>query len=110
MTGVIKHFEAHKDYIEVEINSNSGAIKTKSTKLASIMTQMFEFSLSSVIPQLLLMINVSAVMEKDQKKQLLGFFNLNNYDNSENIIKMQRDIDSVKAQLHDELQNIKKKR
>lgn len=108
LTGVIKHFEAHKDYIEVEINSNSGAIKTKSTKLASIMTQMFEFSLSSVIPQLLLMINVSAVMEKDQKKQLLGFFNLNNYDNSENIIKMQRDIDSVKAQLHDELQNIKK--
>ncbi|KAL3231594.1 DNA mismatch repair protein MSH3 [Nakaseomyces bracarensis] len=108
MTLLISHFKTHRTYIEDNILSEEGLINKQSTLLSDIISRLFKYANDSTIPELLLMINVSAIMEKDQKKQLLGFFNLNNYDNSENIIRIQRDIDEVKDRLNEELQEIRK--
>ncbi|CCF60325.1 hypothetical protein KAFR_0J02610 [Kazachstania africana CBS 2517] len=108
INGFIDHFKKHSNQINNEICSVNGKIYAQSRILREIFTQIRDIFQSTEIPRLLSMINVIAVMDKDQVTQAVGFFNLNNYDNSEDIIAIQRDIEGVKRDLMDELKNIKR--
>ncbi|CAR28257.1 ZYRO0D17490p [Zygosaccharomyces rouxii] len=102
------HFSAHSVYINSEIRSSNGALYHRSKLLATLFQEMADFLDNSPMPYLMSMINVSAVMEKDMEKHVTGFFNLNNYDNSEVIIQRQREIGAVQDELTEELHRVQK--
>ncbi|SCW00277.1 LAFE_0C00606g1_1 [Lachancea fermentati] len=105
---IAKHFLAHRNYVEDEILSTQGGIFKSSKLLASIFCSLDNRLRNFDIPKLLNMINVVAVLDKDKEKQCIEFFNLNNYDNSEVIIKKLRDIQDIKDDLQKELERIRK--
>lgn len=102
------HFETHFTYLRTQLYSEDGGILKNSILLAKVLKGLLEYSRCMKIPHLLSMINVSAVMEKDVEKQITGFFNLSNYDNSEQIIQRQREIGAVRDELYDELSSIRR--
>lgn len=102
------HFESHSSYINSQIYSEEGRIKKTSNLLSNIFLDIIQLLESINVSNLLSMINVSAAMEKDDKKQVTDFFNLNNYDNSVNIIRIQSNINEIKNELLEELMNIRK--
>lgn len=103
LTSLSEHFHLHSRYIKENFTSEASNIRVKSPYIAEIFSSIDEYFSEPKIPVLLSMINIAAVMDKDVNKQLTEFFNLNNYDNSDNIIKIQREIESVKEELNDEL-------
>ncbi|GAV54252.1 hypothetical protein ZYGR_0AK07540 [Zygosaccharomyces rouxii] len=102
------HFSTHSAYINAEIGSSNSVLHQRSKLLAELLQEMANFLDTSQMPYLMSMINVSAVMEKDMERHVTGFFNLNNYDNSEVIIQRQREIGSVQDELNEELHRIQK--
>lgn len=53
------------------------------------------------------MINVDAALDKNREKNIVEFFNLVNYDTPEVLISKNRDIETVKTELEEELSNIR---
>lgn len=102
------HFSTHCAYINAEIRSSNGVVHRRSKLLSTILQEMADFLENSQIPYLMSMINVSAVMEKNLEAHVTGFFNLNNYDNSEVIIQRQREIGAVQDELTEELHEVQK--
>ncbi|CCE64444.1 hypothetical protein TPHA_0H02400 [Tetrapisispora phaffii CBS 4417] len=101
------HFQVHNEFLSSEVINENGLINKKSPFLFNLFKTINENLLTSRIPELLAMINISAVLDKDPKIQVCEFFNLNNYCNSENMTSIQREIGSIKNELQEELQNIK---
>lgn len=104
----ISHFETHSAFLQRQLSFGDENICKKSKLLTNILSQMVAYSKNSIVTLLLPMINASAVMQKDVEKQIVEFFNLNNYDHSEKIIQRQRHISAVQDELSDELLNIRK--
>ncbi|CAL9733352.1 DNA mismatch repair protein Msh3p [Monosporozyma servazzii] len=108
ISSLSKHFKLHSKYIHECIQLPQGKIQKKSKLLYDLFNDINEYFQLSKPDVLFSMINVSAVLDKDTEKQIIGFFNLNNYDRSKNLIRIQRDIDGIKEDLNNELQNIKR--
>lgn len=102
------HFSTHSAYINAEIRSSNSVVYHRSKLLSNLLLEMANFLGNSQMPYLMSMINVSAVMEKDIERHVTGFFNLNNYDNSELIIQRQREIGTVQDELNEELHKVQK--
>lgn len=107
LSSLSNHFKLHHQYINDSILSKKGQIHKQSTLLYEIFNEINEIFLSNKPDIFLSMINVSAVLDKDSEKQIVEFFNLNNYDRSETLINIQRDIDGVREELKNELKTIK---
>lgn len=104
----VKLFADHYKYLEEHIYSKIGRVATKSMLLTELFKELDTYLKECQIPRLLSMINVAAVMDKNQEAACVEFFNLNNYDNPERIISRQRDIDEVRTELDEELQKIRR--
>ena len=102
-----KHFKLHRKYIDQYVQPPQGKIYRKSKLLYELFNDIDKYFQQNKPDIFFSMMNVSAVLDKDTEKQVIGFFNLNNYDRSENLINIQRDIDGVKEELSNELKNIK---
>lgn len=107
LSSLSNHFKLHHQYINDCIISHEGRIHKQSLLLYEMFNEINELFYSNKPENLLSMINVSAVLDKDNEKQIVGFFNLNNYARSDGLIKIQRDIDEVREELNNELKNIK---
>ncbi|QHS71991.1 mismatch repair protein MSH3 [Saccharomyces paradoxus] len=108
ITSFVDHFKVHQSYLSEHFKSSDGRISKKSSLLFRLFSELNELLSTTQLPHFLTMINVSAVMEKNSDRQVMDFFNLNNYDHSEGIIKIQRDSESVRSQLKEELAEIRK--
>ncbi|SMN18407.1 similar to Saccharomyces cerevisiae YCR092C MSH3 Mismatch repair protein [Maudiozyma saulgeensis] len=103
-----KHFQLHEKYIKENILSESSTVFKNAPLLAHILSSIDQYFSENTLPKLLSMINIDAALDKDKTKQITGFFNLNNYDNSEEILKIQRDIEEIKMELKETLHGIRK--
>ncbi|CAI4058721.1 hypothetical protein SUVZ_03G1420 [Saccharomyces uvarum] len=108
ISSFVDHFKVHQSYLSGQVKSSDGRIFKKSSLLFRLFSELNELLSTTQLPHFLTMINASAVMEKNPDKQIMDFFNLNNYDHSEGIIQIQRDTESVRSQLKDELVEIRK--
>ncbi|CCC70051.1 hypothetical protein NCAS_0D04700 [Naumovozyma castellii] len=108
MCSIGDHFKTHSSYIKEQVLSPDGRINKQSQLLTSILKDIENNYQETHLPQLFAMINVAAVMNKNLENQKTEFFNLNNYDNPDGIIKIQRDIEDVKSDLSAELKHIRK--
>ncbi|CAH1828517.1 AKH_1a_G0006270.mRNA.1.CDS.1 [Saccharomyces cerevisiae] len=108
ITSFVDHFKMHQSYLSEHFKSSDGRIGKQSLLLFKLFSELNELLSTTQLPHFLTMINVSAVMEKNSDKQVMDFFNLNNYDCSEGIIKIQRESESVRSQLKEELAEIRK--
>ncbi|EDO14357.1 hypothetical protein Kpol_183p2 [Vanderwaltozyma polyspora DSM 70294] len=102
------HFQLHSNYLNSQVVSNDGRIHKSSALLTNLLTEITSGLKEINIENILSMINVSSVMEKDTYKQVSEFFNLNYYDHAEEIIKIQGNINEVKNELAEELSSIRK--
>lgn len=101
------HFKLHRSYILDQIYNKEGKISKSSVLLSTVVQSMNEYFQTFKVHQLLSVINVSAVLSSDVETQVTEFFNLNNYEASSEIIRLQCDIESVKQELHQELRSIR---
>ncbi|CAI4037663.1 hypothetical protein SMKI_03G1410 [Saccharomyces mikatae IFO 1815] len=108
ITSFVDHFKVHQSYLSEYFKSSEGTISKKSSLLFKLFSELNELLSSTQLPHFLTMINVTAIMEKNPDKQVMDFFNLNNYDHSEGIIRIQRDSELVRSQLKEELIEIRK--
>ncbi|CAI4056862.1 mismatch repair protein MSH3 SKDI_03G1490 [Saccharomyces kudriavzevii IFO 1802] len=108
ITSFVEHFKVHQSYLSEQFKSSEGRICKKSLLLFKLFSELNQLLSSTQLPYFLTMINVSAVMEKNPDRQIMDFFNLNNYDHSEGIISIQRDSELVRTQLKEELIQIRK--
>ena len=95
MCSIGDHFKTHSSYIKEQVLSPDGRINKQSQLLTSILKDIENNYQETHLPQLFAMINVAAVMNKNLENQKTEFFNLNNYDNPDGIIKIQRDIEEM---------------
>ena len=102
------HIQVHKGYINDNIISENGKIHKLSSLITNIFSEISNFVSENRIPKLLSMINIDAALDRDKNKQTTEFFNLNNYDHPEEILKIQRNIEGIKSELKEELKKIKK--
>ena len=102
------HIQVHKGYINDNIILENGKIHKSSKLLTNIFSDISNYISEDTTPKLLSMINIDAALDRDKNKQTTEFFNLNNYDNPEEILKIQRNIEGIKNELKEELKRIKK--
>ncbi|GMM54085.1 mismatch repair protein [Maudiozyma humilis] len=102
------HFKLHDAYIKNEILNETGKIHKGSVYLVEIFRRLVNYFASLQLPNLFSMINISAVLDKDTTIQITEFFNLNNYDNSAEILDIQRQIEGIKSELDENLKSIRK--
>lgn len=107
LSSLSNHFKLHHQYIDNSIISKEGQIHKQSILLFEIFNEINELFYSHKPEILLSMINASAVLDKNSEKAIVSFFNLNNYDRSDGLINIQRDIDEVREELNNELKHIR---
>ncbi|CEP61081.1 mismatch repair protein MSH3 LALA0_S02e06304g [Lachancea lanzarotensis] len=105
---VAKHFQSHHFYFQEQVIAPSGRVHEKSELLAALLTQLNDALQTLDVTNLLTMINVGAVLDKDKEKQCVEFFNLSKYDRPEPIVAKLNDIENVKQALKNELDNIRR--
>lgn len=101
-------FTDHQKYFKDHVFSDTGKISTQSKMLTNILQELYTYFESCKFPDLLSMINIDAALDINKIKSSVGFFNLNNYDNAEDILSKHNDIGLVKNQLYSELNFIRK--
>ena len=104
-------FKKHGKYLTEQVyDSIHGRVALKSQLLTEILMFCNETCSNLQVEKYLTMINVESVFHKSnqQDDEHFNFFNLNNYDDSQEILAKQRDVEGVKHDLQDELKNIRK--
>ncbi|SCU92215.1 LADA_0F15192g1_1 [Lachancea dasiensis] len=105
---VAKHFTNHHYYFQDNVVNPNGRVHKSSTLLTSVLLQLDDALREVDIAKLLSMINTAAVVEKDKEKKCVEFFNLTNYDQSDEITSKMKDIENVREQLKEELDAIRR--
>ncbi|SCU92580.1 LAME_0F00584g1_1 [Lachancea meyersii CBS 8951] len=105
---IAKHFKSHHFYFQEQVMAPSGRVHQKSNLLASLLSQLNDALQKLDVSNLLAMINVGAILDKDKEKRCVEFFNLNRYDHSEPIVAKLNDIENVRQELHKELDSIRR--
>ncbi|KAL6950172.1 hypothetical protein ACO0QE_000848 [Hanseniaspora vineae] len=111
MNSLRQLFKKHDKYLTEQVYDKScGRVALKSELLTDLLTFCDESCSHLHVEKYLNMINVEAVFHKSNEPddEHFNFFNLNNYDNSQEILLKQRDVEGVKHDLQDELKNIRK--
>ncbi|KAG0669957.1 Mismatch repair protein msh3 [Maudiozyma exigua] len=108
MVVIGNHIQMHKSYINENIISENSKIHQLSSLITNIFSDISDYISNDSIPKLLSMINIDAALDRDKNKQTTEFFNLNNYDHPDDILRIQRNIEGIKNELKDELKKIKK--
>lgn len=101
-------FKSHHTFIHDQLHKENSALRKTSCLLFNILQNLDAFFSATDLPLFLQMINVDAALDKDSHKNVIEFFNLNKYDFPEGLLHKHRDIEEVKTELDDELQNIKR--
>lgn len=102
------HFQLHEKYVKDNILSDTSNIFKNAPLLSQIFSRINEYFAENILLKLLSMININAALDRDHIKQITEFFNLNNYDNPDEILKIQRDIEEIKMELKESLYGIRK--
>ena len=102
------HFRLHSRFIQEQILDDSGCVSTKSLYLAKLLREIDTYFRKGTLERLLSMVNVSGVLEQNSERQLIYFLNLSNYDNSDGIISLHKEMENIRNELTDELHKIRK--
>ncbi|SCU77570.1 LANO_0A00716g1_1 [Lachancea nothofagi CBS 11611] len=105
---IAKHFTNHHYYFQEQVLESGGRVRHKSSLLTSVFCRLDDALRKVNVTNLLSMINVGAVLDKNKEKRCVEFFNLSNYDKSDVITSKLRDIENVREELQRELDNIRR--
>lgn len=105
---LINHFRLHERYLNQTITKFDDANENESSLLKDWLLEIFDYLKDNKLPRYLTMINVSGALDKDPEKQVIEFFNLNNFDQANGIIQIQKDIENIRQELNSELVNIRR--
>ena len=108
LVSLSNHFRLHSRFIQEQIIDDSGCIPKKSTYLAKLFREIDAYFRNETLERLLSMVNVSGVLEQNSERQFIYFLNLSNYDNSDGIISLHKEMENIRNELTDELHRIRK--
>ena len=104
-----KIFNRHNEYIKNEIINPKGELSKVSAILSDIFIKINDLLTEKIsIDYTIKMIKHNSIFEKNVETQVINFFDLKFYDNSSPIIHKMKEIDNIKEEMNDCLNEIKK--